>query len=159
MQSCCWSYTQSVCCLQELYDLLVDGAESVVEVIKACVTRQPFQLICQRLLHHVDDATLLEFLSGILGKSYSQLQILQLLSTSAVQSSPGGSAGWAVRRLEQYLQLIIFGCVRWREVESLSMHVALAFHFQQIHKTWQAADTLQVLMHVLTHACLDSCMS
>jgi hypothetical protein len=134
--------------MQELYNLLVNDAEDLLDVIKTTMKQQPFQLICQRLLHHLDDATLLDFLSGILGQSYSQHQLQQFVSASSVGpvSSPGGTAAWVASQLEQCLQLIIFGCIRWRDLGSLSIHAALAFRFQQVHSSWQGSGKLQVLL-------------
>lgn len=134
--------------MQELCNLLVDSAEDLLDVIKTTITQQPFHLICQRLLHHLDDAALLEFLSGILGQSHSQHQLQQLVSASSFGpvSSPGGTAAWVTNRLEQCLQVIIFGCVRWRDLGSLSIHAALAFRFPQVHSSWQGSGKLQVLL-------------
>lgn len=134
--------------MQELYDLLVDDAEDLVDVIRTTMMQQPFQLICQRLLHHLDDDKLLVYLSGILGQSYSQHQLQQLVSANSFGpvSSPGGTAAWVTNQLEQCLQLIIFGCIRWRDLGSLSIHAALAFRFQQLHSSWQGSGKLQVLL-------------
>ncbi len=134
--------------MQELYDLLVDDAEDLLDVIKTTMMQQPFQLICQRLLHHLDDDKLLVYLSGILGQSYSQHQLQQLVSANSFGpvSSPEGRAAWVTNQLEQCLQLIIFGCIRWRDLGSLSIHAALAFRFQQLHSSWQGSGKLQVLL-------------
>jgi len=144
--------------MQELYNLLVDDAEDLLDAIKSAVTQQPFQLICQRLLHHLDDASLLDFLSGILGQSHSQHQLQQLVSANSFGpvSSPGGTAAWVTNQLEQCLQLIIFGCIRWRDLGSLSTHAALAFRFQQLHTSWQGSVKLQVLLQRLGHALSSS---
>ncbi len=131
--------------MQELYDLLLDNAEDLLDVIRTAIMQQPFQLICQRLLHHLDDDKLLGFLSGILGQSHSQQQLVSANSFGPV-SSPGGTAAWVTNQLEQCLQLIIFGCIRWRDLGSLSMHAALAFRFQQLHTSWQGSGKLQVLL-------------
>ena len=140
--------------MQELYNLLVDDAEDLLDVIKTTITQQPFQLICQRLLHHLDNDKLLDFLSGILGQSYSQHQLQQLVSANSFGpvSSPGGTATWVTSQLEQCLQLIIFGCILWRDLGSLSTHAALAFRFQQLHTSWQGSGKLQVLLHTIGHA-------
>ena len=149
--------------MQELYNLLVDDAEDLLDVIKTTITQQPFQLICQRLLHHLDNDKLLDFLSGILGQSYSQHQLQQLVSANSFGpvSSPGGTATWVTSQLEQCLQLIIFGCIRWRDLGSLSTHAALAFRFHQLHTSWQDSGKLQVLLHTIGHAlsygyCIDA---
>ncbi len=153
--------------MQELYNLLVDDAEDLLDAIKSAVTQQPFQLICQRLLHHLDDDKLLDFLSGILGQSHSQHQLQQLVSANSfgpvsspaggpVSSPAGGIATWVTSQLEQCLQLIIFGCIRWRDLRSLSMHAALAFRCQQLHNSWQGSGKLQVLLQRTGHALSSS---
>lgn len=132
---------------KELYHLLVDNDLDVQEAIKASVAEQPFRLICQRLLHHLDDSSLLLFLSGILGNSYSQHQMQQLASATAHQSatSPISAAAASRNQLGQYLQCILFGCIQWRDLDSLSLHVAAAFHFQQLQDSWKSSGTSQEL--------------
>lgn len=146
--------------MQELYDLLVDDAEDLLDVIKGATMQQPFQLICQRLLHHLDDHQLLDFLSGILGQSHSQHQLQQLVSANSFGpiSSPGGRAAWVTSQLEQCLQLIIFGCIRWRDLGSLTTHAALAFRFQQLHTSWQGSGKLQVLLQRIDMRCQACCI-
>ena len=106
--------------------------------------QQPFKLICHRLLHHLDDNSLLDFLNNILGQSYSQRRLQQ----RALTDVPGfrvGRALWVSQRLEQCLQLIVFGCVTWQDLDSLSMHTALAFHYPQLQRASQASDQHQVM--------------
>lgn len=135
--------------MQEMYDLLVNNDIDVLDMIRAFVAKQPFQFICQRLLHHLDDATLLDFLSGILGQSYSHRQLQKPVSRDShhLDASSGGTAAQLTSQLEQWLQLIIFGCITWHDLESFSLHVALAFRFQQVHRSWQQSGRLQVLLH------------
>lgn len=108
--------------------------------------QQPFKLICHRLLYHLDDNSLLDFLNNILGQSYSQRCLQQLALTDVpLPESAVGRALWVSRRLEQCLQLLVFGCVTWQELKSLSMHVALAFHHPQLQRAFQASDQHQVI--------------
>ncbi|DBB06395.1 TPA: hypothetical protein ACH3X1_011957 [Trebouxia sp. C0004] len=140
---------------EELYSLLADEAEDLLDVIRTTMSQQPFQLICQRLLHHLNDNKLLDFLSGILGQSYSQHQLQQLLSANSFGpvSSPGGTAAWVTNQLDQCLQLIIFGCIRWKDLGSLSTHAALAFRFQQLHSSWQGSGKLQDIYNAAQLIC------
>ena len=113
--------------------------------------QQPFKLICHRLLHHLDDNSLLNFLNNILGQSHSQRRLQQLALTD-VPGSLVGRAFWVSQRLEQCLQLLVFGCVAWRELGSLSTHVALAFHHPQLQKAFQASDQHKVILWVAAAA-------
>lgn len=134
--------------MQKLLELLVDEDADVRSAIRSCVIEQPFRLICHRVLHHLDDASLLNFLNGILGQSYSQRQLHQLASTDVSPSElPMERALWASQQLEQCLQLLVFGCVSWREMNSMSMHVALASHHPQLQRAFQASDRHQVKPH------------
>lgn len=137
-------------CMQELCKLLTAGDPDIRAAIKDCMVQQPFKLICQRLLHHMDDSSLLGFLNCILGQTDSQRHLQQVAASDAAQSGlPMAKAAWASQQLEQILQLLIFGCIQWRELHSLLMHVALAFHPQQLQKAFQASDQLQVLLWLL----------
>lgn len=147
----CLSASQSYVLVQELCELLIDGNADVKDAITSCVLNQPFKLICQRLLHHMDDNSLLDFLTGILGQLYSQRQLQRLALTGAASDVKG--AAEACQQLEQLLQLLIFGCVKWQQLDELSLHVAMAFHFQQLQKGSQATDKLQVInwLQVISH--------
>ena len=135
--------------MQELCELLIDEDADVRAAIKSCVIQQPFKLICHRLLHHLDDNSLLDFLNNILGQSYSQRSLQQLASTDVpLPGSPVGRALWVSQRLEQCLQLLVFGCVAWQELDSLSLHIALAFHHPQLQRAFQASDQHQVTFWV-----------
>lgn len=130
--------------------MLIDGDADIRAAIKGCVLQQPFKLICHRLLHLLDDNSLLDFLNNILGQSYSQRQLQQLVSTDMpLPDSPVGRALWASQRLEQCLQLLVFGCVTWKELDSLSMSVALAFHYSQLQRAVEASDQHQVILSML----------
>ena len=133
--------------VQELCELLINGNADVKDVIKRCVLNQPFKLICQRLLHHMDDSSLLDFLNGVLGRSYSQRQLQRLALTGAASSVE--AAAWACQQLENFLQLLIFGCVKWQQLDELSLHVAMAFQFQQLQRGLQATDKLEVIYLLL----------
>ena len=139
--------------------MLAEDVE-LVDIIKTSLARQPFQLICQRLLHHFDDACLLDFLSGILGKSYSEHRIQQLLAATDDPSQPSStdSVAQALSCLEQYLQCLIFGCVTWRSLDSLLMHVAMAFHFQELYRRWQESDQVQVRISAALYQAQSPCM-
>ena len=58
--------TVSNATVQELYEVLIDGGQDVADVLKLVLARQPFQHVCQQLLHCLGDGDLLHFLSGIL---------------------------------------------------------------------------------------------
>ena len=130
--------------------MLIDEDADIRAAIKGCVLQQPFKLICHRLLHLLDDNSLLDFLNNILGQSYSQRQLQQLVPTDMpLPDSPVGRGLWASQRLEQCLQLLVFGCVTWQELDSLSMNVALAFHYSQLQKAVEASDQHQVMLSML----------
>ncbi|KAL3153954.1 hypothetical protein ABBQ32_013514 [Trebouxia sp. C0010 RCD-2024] len=142
---------------QELLELLVDEDADVRNAIRSCIIEQPFKLICHRLLHHLDDASLLNFLNGILGQAYSQRQLHQLASTGV--STPGlpmERALWASQRLQQCLELLVFGCVSWRELNSMSTHVALSFHHPQLQRAFQASHRHQELCYIANALCESS---
>ena len=131
--------------MQELCELLIDDDADIRSAIKGCLLKQPFRLICHRLLHQLDDDSLLGFLNGILGQSYSQQQLQQPASAdAALPQAALGNTAWASQQLEQLLQLLIFGCIRWRSLEQMLMHVALAFHSQQLQRGMQSSDKFQV---------------
>ena len=106
--------------------------------------QQPFKLICHCLLHHLDDNSLLDFLNNVLGQSYSQRRLQQLAATDVPESVVGRSL-WASQQLEHCLHLLVFGCVTWQDLNSLSTTVALAFHYPQLQRAFQAFDEHQVV--------------
>ncbi|KAL0036260.1 hypothetical protein WJX79_010495 [Trebouxia sp. C0005] len=54
---------------------------------------------------------------------------------------------------EDLLDVIIFGCVRWRDLGSLSIHAALAFRFPQVHSSWQGSGKLQDVYNAAELVC------
>ena len=128
--------------MQELYKALADdNSADVEEVIRLSLAQQPFQQICLRLLHCIDDTSLLDFLSNILGSSASQNQLQRLVFTA--DREPAVTAASAAKQLEQCLMLIMFGCVRWQDLDDFAAHVAWAFHFQQVQKSWEVPENAE----------------
>ena len=130
--------------LQEIYGLLVDDSRGVTAILESALQAQPFQLICQRLLHHADDEYLFYFADGILSQSSSQRRLQDLMQQAALQPAAPQPAAAAKANLEQMLLLMLFGLVRWRDLDMMLVSAAAALHFQQVVKSLRAADALEV---------------
>ena len=137
--------------------MLADGGQDVADAIKFVLARQPFQHVCQRLLHCIGDSDLSDFLSGILGKSSSQRQLEHLVAAAAREAAP--TAALAAQQLEQCLQLMMFGCANWQSLDALAANVAWAFHFQQSFNSLQTSDNAQVMCQtcIITLSCIACC--
>ena len=131
---------------QELYLLLAEHDRDVTDMLESALLVQPFQLICQRLLHHADDEYLFYFANGILSRSSSHksLQMLQRQHVLNPADSQQSAAAAASIQLEQMLLLILFGCIWWKDLDAMLISIACALHFQQVVKTLQAVDAVEV---------------
>ena len=135
--------------MQELYRLLADDNRDVTHMLESALQQQPFQRICHRLLHHVDDEYLFYFTSGILSRSRSLDRLQQHQQQRATQSAAlEQPAAQAKARLGEMLSLMLFGLIKFRDLDTMLVAVAAAFHFQHVTKSLQDAGKYQVRHYI-----------
>lgn len=126
--------------MQEMYRLLAEDKRDVTHMLESAVQQQPFQLICHRLLHYVDDEYLFYFLSGILSRSRSRDQLQQLQYQEVLQLDASEQAGMKAKaQLHEMLYLMLFGLVSFKDLDTMLVVVATAFHFQDLFASLQEA--------------------
>ena len=137
-----------------MYRLLVEDNRDVTHMLESAVQGQPFQLICHRLLHHVDNEYLFYFLSGILSRSRSHDQLQQLQHQKLLQLEAPEQAGVKAKaQLHEMLSLMLFGLISFKDLDTMLVVVAAAFHVQDVVTSLQDAGKLQVSCHPHHHYC------
>ena len=133
---------------------MAEDNRDVTHMLESAVQQQPFQLICHRLLHHVDDEYLFYFLSGILSKSRSRDQLQQLQHQKILQSDASEQTGLKAKtQLHEMVSLMLFGLVSFKSFDTMLVGVAAAFHFQDVVTSLQDAGKLQVSCHAHRDHC------
>lgn len=132
--------------MQELYRLLAKDNHDVVDMVKSALQHQPFELICHRLLHHADDEYLFYFTCGILSRSRS-LDSLQLFQQQNILLSGSNEQAADVKvraQLNEALSAMLYGLIKFQDLDSMLVAVAAAFHMQAVIKVLDDAGALQV---------------
>lgn len=139
--------------LQELYRLLANDDRDVTDMVKSTLQHQPFELVCHRLLHHADDEYLFYFTCGILSRSQS-LDSFQLLHKQHIlQSATSEQAVMQVKlQLDAMLSLMLYGLIKFKDLDSMLIAVAAAFHIQDVIKLLEEAGKLQVSNPCILHS-------